>query len=133
SGMYVRLAFSVAAHLEPDVLLVDEVLSVGDMAFQRRSLAKMNRMKNQANAIVLVSHNMIAVRGICERVILLSQGKIAASGRPDDIVPLYEKVMLESVKPEAVSSEHEEGMGLARINVIKLIDAEGSERSEFET
>ncbi|MBA2732943.1 MAG: ABC transporter ATP-binding protein, partial [Acidobacteria bacterium] len=133
SGMYVRLAFSVAAHLEPDVLLIDEVLSVGDMAFQKKCLQKISQMKNQSSAIVIVSHNMIAVKAICERVILLSQGQVDASGLADDVVPLYEKLMLESVKPDEVADEVEEGMGHIRIKAIRLVDEQGNEQRAFET
>lgn len=133
SGMYVRLAFAVAAHLEPNVLLVDEVLSVGDMAFQRKSLDKIKQMRSEANAIVIVSHNMIAVQAICERVILLSQGQVVTSGKPNEVIPLYEKLMLESVRQENAVSEVEEGMGHVRIHSVKLLDRAGNEKREFDT
>ncbi len=133
SGMYVRLAFAVAAHLEPDVLLVDEVLSVGDMAYQQKCLDKINQMKNESTAIVIVSHNMIAIRGICQRVILIGNGKTIASGPPDEVIPLYEKQMLESLRPRNSVDEVQDGMGLVRIDAIRLVDDKGVEKKLFET
>ncbi len=89
SGMYARLAFSVAAHVDPDVLLVDEVLSVGDALFQEKCLNRMQEIRDKGKAMVFISHNMIAVQTICSRVIWLEQGKIKAIGSPDEVVNKY--------------------------------------------
>jgi lipopolysaccharide transport system ATP-binding protein len=90
SGMYVRLAFAVAAHLEPDVLIVDEVLAVGDAEFQKKCLGKMQSVSQQDGRTVLfVSHNMQAIRQMCQRVIFLQQGKIAYSGDPHEAISAY--------------------------------------------
>jgi len=90
SGMYVRLAFAVAAHLEPDILIVDEVLSVGDAAFQEKCLGKMNSVAHvQGRTVLLVSHNMSAIQQLCERAILIRSGKVEARGDPGDLVKLY--------------------------------------------
>ena len=132
SGMYVRLAFAVAAHLEPDILLVDEVLSVGDMAFQKKCLDKIKQMRTEANTILIVSHNMIAVRAICERVIVLSQGGICADGGADHCVPLYEKLMLESIRSETVVDEMEQGIGKIFVEGVTLLDGDGQEKRTFE-
>jgi len=78
TGMYLRLAFAVAAHLEPDVLIVDEVLAVGDAAFQRKCLGKMREVAGSGRTVLFVSHNMAAVRGLCSRVLLLDGGRIEA-------------------------------------------------------
>lgn len=92
SGMYVRLAFSVAAHLEPDILLVDEVLAVGDADFQKKCLGKMDEVtKTQGRTILFVSHNMDAVSRLCKTTVLLEQGKISAIGDTDKIIELYLK------------------------------------------
>ncbi len=131
SGMYVRLAFAVAAHLEPDIFLVDEVLSVGDMAFQKKCLQKITEMKKEATAILIVSHNMIAVRAVCERVIVLSNGQIVGSGPPEQAVSLYEKLMLESYSSEGFIDEQEAGMGQVRIDDVRLFDSEGIEKRHF--
>ncbi len=89
SGMYARLAFSVAAHIDPDVLLIDEVLSVGDAIFQEKSLNKMKQFKVQGKPMVFISHNMIAIQDICSRVIWLDQGKIRAAGNPEEVISAY--------------------------------------------
>lgn len=81
SGMYVRLAFAVAAHLEPEILIVDEVLAVGDLQFQKKCLGKMNEVAHRGGRTILfVSHNMVAVRALCQRGVMLSQGQVAAIG-----------------------------------------------------
>lgn len=90
SGMYVRLAFAVAAHLEPDILIVDEVLAVGDAEFQKKAIGKMQDVSNNSGRTVLfVSHNMAAVKSLCTRGILLENGKMAFEGNVDDVVNLY--------------------------------------------
>jgi lipopolysaccharide transport system ATP-binding protein len=90
SGMYVRLAFAVAAHLEPDVLIVDEVLAVGDAQFQKKYLGKMQAVsQNEGRTVLFVSHNMQAVRQMCRRVIFLKQGGIAYEGDPHEAISAY--------------------------------------------
>jgi lipopolysaccharide transport system ATP-binding protein len=89
SGMYVRLAFAVAAHLEPEILVVDEVLAVGDAAFQRKCLGKMGRASESGRTILFVSHQMQAIRQLCKRAIWLDRGRIAAEGKSDQVVDLY--------------------------------------------
>ncbi|EDY19602.1 ABC transporter-related protein [Chthoniobacter flavus Ellin428] len=90
SGMYVRLAFSVAAHLRPDILIVDEVLAVGDLAFQRKCLGKMGEIaREEGRAVLLVSHNAAAVRALCERAILLDRGRVVHDGEVNDVLRSY--------------------------------------------
>jgi lipopolysaccharide transport system ATP-binding protein len=89
SGMYVRLAFAVAAHLEPEILLVDEVLAVGDAAFQRQCLGKMEDISRSGRTILFVSHNMPAITRLCDRALLISEGRVVDDGRPDVIVARY--------------------------------------------
>lgn len=89
SGMYVRLAFSVAAHLEPEILLVDEVLAVGDFAFQKKCLGKMQNVAEEGRTILFVSHQMEAITKLCSRVILLEGGSIIDEGIPDKVVKRY--------------------------------------------
>jgi lipopolysaccharide transport system ATP-binding protein len=89
SGMYVRLAFAVAAHLEPEILVVDEVLAVGDAEFQKKSLGKMQEVSRGGRTVLFVSHNMLAVQKLCSRVILLDSGHIQASGSASEIVAEY--------------------------------------------
>src|SRR5574339_509516 len=89
SGMYVRLAFSVAAHLEPEILLIDEVLAVGDVAFQRKSLGKMENVSQQGRTVIFVSHNMNALQRLCPRSVLLDHGKLIAQGDTSNIIEQY--------------------------------------------
>jgi lipopolysaccharide transport system ATP-binding protein len=89
SGMYVRLAFAVAAHLDPEILIVDEVLSVGDAEFQKKSLGKISQVATAGRTVLFVSHNMAAVEALCTRAILLKSGRLSSSGRPHDQVTAY--------------------------------------------
>ncbi|MGC2514705.1 MAG: ABC transporter ATP-binding protein, partial [Terriglobales bacterium] len=89
SGMYVRLAFSVAAHLEPEILLVDEVLAVGDAAFQKKCLGKMGQVSHEGRTILFVSHNMAAIRALCTRAVLVGNGSVIASGTVAEVVDEY--------------------------------------------
>ncbi|OGW33232.1 MAG: hypothetical protein A2X59_04310, partial [Nitrospirae bacterium GWC2_42_7] len=89
SGMYVRLAFAVAAHLEPEILIVDEVLAVGDAQFQKKCLGKMENVAREGRTVLFVSHNMLAVRNLCSRAIVLKQGRIVFSGTVSEAVDSY--------------------------------------------
>src|SRR2546425_5019568 len=82
SGMYLRLAFAVAAHLEPQILFVDEVLAVGDAAFQKKCLGKMSSVAREGRTILFVSHNMAAVENLCTRTLLLRKGEVVEDGPP---------------------------------------------------
>jgi len=90
SGMYVRLAFAVSAHLKPEILMIDEVLSVGDLQFQRKCMAYAEELKKRNSTILFVSHNMFAVKAMCDRVIYLSEGKIRFDGETAPAIELYE-------------------------------------------
>jgi lipopolysaccharide transport system ATP-binding protein len=89
SGMVARLGFSVAAHVDPDILLVDEVLAVGDEAFQRRCLEKLEQFHEAGVTIVLVSHALAFVEALCDGAILLERGEVVAAGRPDEVISIY--------------------------------------------
>jgi lipopolysaccharide transport system ATP-binding protein len=91
SGMYVKLAFSVAAHMEPDVLLIDEVLSVGDLAFQRKCMDYAQRLLKRNATLLFVSHNMFTVKAMCDRAIYLTHGRITADGGTEDVTKLYDQ------------------------------------------
>ena len=91
SGMYLRLAFAVAAHLEPEILLVDEVLAVGDATFQKKCLGKMGEVAEQGRTVLFVSHNMSAVKELCSRGILLDHGQVQYDGRANDCISEYYK------------------------------------------
>jgi lipopolysaccharide transport system ATP-binding protein len=94
SGMVARLGFSIAIHLDPDILLIDEILAVGDLHFQAKCREKMKWFKNRKTTIVLVSHSTSDIRELCDRVLWLDHGKLVREGTPNEIVPLYEKSQL---------------------------------------
>ena len=97
SGMYVRLAFAVAAHLNPEILLVDEVLAVGDASFQRKCLGKIDEVTRSGRTVLLVTHNLGVIPQLCERAILLSQGKVASCGSAQEVLDCY--ISMNSASP----------------------------------
>ena len=92
--MYVRLAFAVAAHLKPEILIIDEVLAVGDAGFQKRCIGKMKDVSRSGRTVLFVSHQMQAVSNLCDRAILLKKGKIEYSGDTDSTIRRYLKEVL---------------------------------------
>ena len=91
SGMYVRLAYAVSAHLEPDILLLDEVLSVGDLSFQRKCMQHAKRLQDSGATILFVSHNMFTIKSMCKRAIYLSGGQVFLDGSVEEAINLYEQ------------------------------------------
>jgi lipopolysaccharide transport system ATP-binding protein len=109
SGMYVRLAFAVAAHLEPEILLVDEVLAVGDAVFQKKCLGKMGQVAGEGRTVLFVSHNMSAVQRLCKRVYLLEEGKIITSGDAAPVVDAYYRFTMDRNDPVTETRDVPEG------------------------
>ena len=104
SGMHMRLAFSVAAHLEPEVMLVDEVLAVGDEDFQNKCLGRISEIGSEGRTVLFISHNIAAVRRLCKRGILLHGGTVAADGDLDSVIEEYHRQLSEDVSPESASA-----------------------------
>jgi ABC-type polysaccharide/polyol phosphate transport system ATPase subunit len=94
SGMYVRLGFAVAAHLDAEILLVDEVLAVGDEAFQARCLARVEELRRRGATIILISHDLAAVEQVCERVLLIERGCVALEGQPREVIRGYRERLI---------------------------------------
>lgn len=121
SGMYVRLAFSVAAHLEPEILIMDEVLAVGDAAFQQKCLDKMRDIRLQGRTIFFVSHDLSAVTRLCKRVVLLEAGRVTAEGQPQEVVNRYLnsswKAGAERAWGEGVDAPGNDAVRLRRVRV----------------
>ncbi len=125
SGMYVRLAFAVAAHLEPEILIMDEVLAVGDAEFQKKCLGKMKDVsENEGRTVLFVSHNMEAVQNLCNRGLLLSQGKLIASGNLGTVVDRYLSggALSEARFEFAAPDPHEDLPGFVRELVVEDLD-----------
>ncbi|HEX6823784.1 MAG TPA: ABC transporter ATP-binding protein [Candidatus Sulfotelmatobacter sp.] len=110
SGMYVRLAFAVAAHMETEILLVDEVLAVGDAQFQKKCLGKMDDIAKHGRTVLFVSHSMASVQTLCERAVLLNRGMVETDGRVDEVVTIY----LSGQLPELATSSSPEGVRITK-------------------
>lgn len=121
SGMYVRLAFAVAAHLDPEILLVDEVLAVGDYAFQRKCLGKMEDVSRSGRTVLFVSHNMTAVSGLCTRAILLEQGRLVDNGPPGEVIRRFLSAGEVRQTERIWTADAAPGNHLVRLRAIRLI------------
>jgi len=123
SGMLVRLGFAVAVHVDPEVLLIDEVLAVGDEAFQAKCLERIRRFQQDGRTIVLVTHALDTVRAICDRAVMLHHGQVHAFGAPDDVVREMRYVLLGQVDESFVP---EEGTREVEIEAVDFVYADGS-------
>lgn len=131
SGMYVRLAFAVAAHLEPDILVVDEVLAVGDINFQRKCLGRMAEVAGEGRTVLFVSHNMAAIKQLCSRAILLEEGRVLADGDPNETIASYANAMSISPVGSRRRAAPLPGAGVAWISEAKLFDSTGGEAAQL--
>lgn len=129
SGMYVRLAFAVAAHLEPEILIVDEVLAVGDAQFQKKCLGKMEEVSKGGRTVLFVSHNMAALLNLCPRSILLDSGKVQNDGNSQGVVASYMQRASESGEFRRNGNY---GDGRVRVKNVEIITAEIRSGSDFE-
>ncbi|MBX2816718.1 MAG: ATP-binding cassette domain-containing protein, partial [Saprospiraceae bacterium] len=132
SGMYVRLAFAVAAHLDPDLLIVDEVLAVGDQAFQKKCLQKMEEEVLRGRTVLFVSHDMRAIEKLCKRVILLEQGRIITDGPTNEVVKTYMESFHEALANRFEDPDKRQGTGHIRFSSLYFEDAEGSPSAQVE-
>lgn len=123
SGMYVRLAFAVAAHLEPEILIVDEVLAVGDASFQQKCLGKMEQVSRSGRTVIIVSHNMTVIEGLCERAILLEKGHIAQVGPAREVVARYADALVDLAGIPITDRTDRVGRGQVILTKIELLDA----------
>ena len=132
SGMFMRLGFSVAAHIRADVLLLDEVFAVGDEQFQRKCFGKIAEFKNRGGTIVFVSHDARAVERLCDRAVLLRQGELAFDGSTREAIAAYRRLLGAEESPEELEAGLREwGTGEARIAAATLVDDAGEERTQF--
>lgn len=132
SGMYVRLAFAVAAHLEPEIMVVDEVLAVGDAAFQRKCLGKMSDTASQGRTVLFVSHNMAAINRLCGRAILLDRGGLVADGLAPEITAKYLAGAAEESGIRKWDSKDAPGTDELRLLEISILDEQSISKSVFE-
>jgi lipopolysaccharide transport system ATP-binding protein len=131
SGMYARLGFAIAAHVDPEVLLVDEVLAVGDYAFQMRCYARMQELRRKGTTLIFVSHNLEAVREVCDRGLVMYHGEAIFQGTSADAIVAYSDAIREAARRAQVEVPEEEGLSQrvmtfdAEIEKVSLLDNEG--------
>lgn len=126
SGMYMRLAFSVAAHLEPEILLVDEVLAVGDAGFQQKCLGKINNVASQGRTVIFVSHQLELLAQMCQRCILLDHGKIIADGSSRSVIDKYSALVRQAAPVALHDRVDRQGLGRFRFTATWLEDMSGN-------
>jgi lipopolysaccharide transport system ATP-binding protein len=124
SGMYLRLAFAVAAHLEPEILLVDEVLAVGDAGFQKKCMGKMGDVARDGRTVVLVSHNMAAINRLCRRALWLENGQVRMTGPAESVVAAYLASGAESAG-EYLADARSRGSAKNRLRAVRVVGANG--------
>lgn len=131
SGMYVRLAFAVAAHLDPEILLVDEVLAVGDAAFRKKCLGKMDDVAKEGRTVFFVSHDMTSIANLCRRAILFESGRLLRTGPADVIIDSYLSENSSDRSSVEWDLEHAPGDENARLNKVEICGRNGSHKSSF--
>lgn len=127
SGMYIRLGFAIAINVDPDILIIDEVLAVGDEAFQRKCIERIESIQAQGKTIIFVTHNVEITREICSRVVMLDGGKVVKDGPPREVVTHYHQAM------ESEEDGGERGNRQIRVTGVELLDSEGNQASDFNT
>lgn len=131
SGMYVRLAFAVASHLESEILVVDEVLAVGDTAFQSKCLAKMDQIGRSGRTVLFVSHNMGTIAALCDRCVLLASGQVQSVGSTMDVIAEYNRVAEKHTTVEITPSMRNRGDGRVRFVSASIFNAAGQAANAF--
>jgi ABC-type polysaccharide/polyol phosphate transport system ATPase subunit len=132
SGMFMRLGFSVAANIQADVLLLDEVFAVGDEDYQRKCFGKIAEFKRRGGTIVFVSHDARAVERLCDRAVLLREGRVAFDGPAREAIAHYRRLLAEERSPDELTGGLREwGTGEAVIRAARLLDSEGDQRRQF--
>jgi lipopolysaccharide transport system ATP-binding protein len=135
SGMYMRLAFAVAAHMDPDVLIVDEVLAVGDAAFRQKCLGKMGQVASQGRTVLFVSHDLQSLRGLCTRCILLADGRAIQDGPTASVLSAYQGSLRDNTLTTHTSvsdSRFRRGSGTVRFSSIQVRDETDANKSDFD-
>jgi len=130
SGMYMRLGFSVAMHVQPDVLLLDEVLAVGDEAFQQKCFGKIGDFKRGGGTIVFVSHDPVAVERVCDEAVLLDHGRSIERGPAGDVVRAYHRRLVSASHDSADSRDGRAG-GPSRVHEVRAVAGDGTVRDRF--
>lgn len=131
SGMFTRLAFAVSAHLDPEILIIDEVLSVGDAAFQKKCMRKMTALMKSGKTVMFVSHSMGTVAELCTHAVLLQEGQVLATGKTDEVIARYTKVLSDGAEVVSFAGGKDEARP-AQILSVQLLNARGEAQSTFD-
>jgi lipopolysaccharide transport system ATP-binding protein len=132
SGMYVRLAFAVAAHLEPEILVVDEVLAVGDAGFQKKCLGKMEEVSQAGRTVLFVSHNMAAIEALCNRCVALINGRVTQVGQSTDVIRKYLSRIVDTGRSQGLGQRTDRlGSGQVRYTNVRFLDKAGQEITQL--
>lgn len=129
SGMYVRLGFAVAVEVNPDILLIDEVLAVGDTNFQSKCIGKMHEFRERGKTMLIVSHDLTTIQSISDRILLLDEGRVLGMGGPESVISTYRSL---SAKKSTGGLEREWGTGEVRINDVEFFDKDGKAGTVFQ-
>jgi homopolymeric O-antigen transport system ATP-binding protein len=132
SGMFVRLAFSVAAHLDPEILIVDEVLSVGDLHFRTRCLGRMRDLRGEGRTVLFVSHDLTSIRQLCTRALLLNAGRVVADGSPADVTRRYEQQHQEQAATETGAADRPHPPRSYHLRRVELRNGSGAVAARFD-
>jgi homopolymeric O-antigen transport system ATP-binding protein len=132
SGMYVRLAFSVAAHLEPEILIVDEVLSVGDLHFRNKCLGRMQDLRREGRTVLLVSHDLTSVRQLCTRAVMLQRGQVVDEGAPAEVTRRYERMYQDAGDDNTGASDRAHPPAGYHLRRVELRKAAGAMTRDFD-
>jgi hypothetical protein len=124
--MYVRLGFSIAAHMEADVLLVDEVLAVGDAAFQVQCLERLNELRRAGTTMLFISHDLTSIERLCDRVVLMEGGRLVAAGPPRQVIHSYQQQAVHARAAAMADVDAAEAAGFARVEAVTFHDASGA-------
>jgi ABC-type polysaccharide/polyol phosphate transport system ATPase subunit len=127
SGMYVRLGFAIAAHLEPDILLVDEVLAVGDLAFQVQCIERLNELRRAGTTMLFISHDLVSIEKLCDRVALIEKGRLVANGTAHEIVATYQQMTAASQSAAMADANAPAPNAAARVDGVTFLDPQGRE------
>ena len=133
SGMYVRLAFAVAAHLEPEILIVDEVLAVGDAQFQKKCLGKMQEISNNGRTILFVSHNMAAISNLCSKAIYIETGELHTQGKTSEVISVYLRGLTVTKRKNLSERNDRKGSGIVKFKSFELINSDNKQTSTIMT
>ncbi|MFN2302885.1 MAG: ABC transporter ATP-binding protein [Anaerolineales bacterium] len=133
SGMGLRLGFAVAAHLEPEILVVDEVLAVGDAAFQKKCLGKMGDVASEGRTVLFVSHNMVAVQNLCDRVLLIDIGRVMDDGKSEVVISKYLQNAAQNIEIPLLDRKDRKGSGAIQFSSVTFHNERGEQLNSLQS